>query len=76
MARITSLSQLNESAGLDYLAESYGKVIDNVAKSTISSVLKNTDLSGDPTTGTLEAKRFTNTASNPYGTARSGESWL
>ena len=72
MARITSLSQLNESAGLDYLAESYGKVIDNVAKSTISSVLKNTDLSGDPTTGTLEAKRFTNTASNPYGTARSG----
>lgn len=72
MARIASLSQLNESAGLDYLAESYGKVLDNVQKSTISSMIKNTDLSGDPTTGTVEAKRFTNTASNAYGTARSG----
>lgn len=72
MARIASLSQLNESAGYDYLAESYGKVIDNVSKSTISSILKNTDLSGDPTTGTVEAKRFTNTASKAYGTARSG----
>lgn len=72
MARIESLSQLNESAGKDYLAESYGKVIENVQKSTISSILKNTDLSGDPTTGTLEAKRFTNTQSKAYGTARSG----
>lgn len=72
MARIASLSQLNESAGKDYLAESYGKVIDNVAKSTISSIIKNTDLSGDPTTGTVEAKRFTNTSSKAYGTARSG----
>lgn len=72
MARIESLSQLNESAGKDYLAESYGKVIENVQKTTISSILKNTDLSGDPTTGTVEAKRFTNTASNAYGTARSG----
>ena len=72
MARIVSLSQLNESAGKDYLAESYGKVIENIEKSTISSVIKNTDLSGTPSSGTLEAKRFTNTASNAYGTARSG----
>lgn len=72
MARIESLSQLNESAGKDYLAESYGKVIENVQKSTISSILKNTDLSGDPTTGTVEAKRFTNTQSKSYGTARAG----
>jgi len=72
MARIASLSQLNESAGKDYLAESYGKVIENIEKSTISSVIKNTDLSGTPNSGSLEAKRFTNTASNAYGTARSG----
>ena len=70
MARIASLSQLNESASYDYLSETYGKVIENVEKSTISSILKNTDLSGDPTSGTLEAKRFTNTASKAYGTAR------
>lgn len=72
MARIESLSQLNESAGKDYLAEGYGKVIDNVEKTTISTILKNTDLSGTPGTGTLEAKRFTNTASKAYGTARAG----
>lgn len=72
MARIVSLSQLNESAGKDYLAESYGKVIENIEKSTISSAIKNTDLSGTPSSGSLEAKRFTNTASNAYGTARSG----
>ena len=40
MARIASLSQLNESASYDYLAETYGKVIENVEKSTISSILK------------------------------------
>ncbi len=72
MARIASLSQISTAGGYDYLAEEYGKVIDNVQKSTISSILKNTDLSGEPTAGTLEAKRFTNTASNAYGTARSG----
>lgn len=72
MARIQSLSQLNEQDGKDFLAESYGKVIDNVQKSTISNILKNMDLSGTPTTGTMEAKRFTNTNSQAYGTARSG----
>lgn len=70
MARITSLSMLLTTTGKDYLAESYGKVIENVQKATISSMLKNKDLSGDPTTGTVEAKRFTNTASSTYGTAR------
>jgi len=72
MARIESLSQLTEAEGKDYLAESYGKIIENVSKATVFSILKNQDLSGDPTTGTVEAKRFTNTASNSYGTARSG----
>lgn len=72
MARIASLSQISTAGGYDYLAEEYGKVIENVQKSTISSAIKNTDLSGEPTAGTLEAKRFTNTSSNAYGTARSG----
>lgn len=51
MARISSLSQMTESAGKDYLAEGYGRVIDNVEKSTISNLIKNTDLSGTPGTG-------------------------
>ena len=71
MARIASLSILNDSEGKEMLAEAYGKVIDNIEKTTISSILKNVDLSGDPTTGTVEAKRFQNTESQNYGTARS-----
>ena len=72
MARIDSLSielQTN-TANKDKLAESYGKVIENLQKSTISEILKNKDLSGDPASGTVEAKRFANATANNYGTAR------
>lgn len=68
MARIQSLAILASNAGNDFLAEQYGVVIDNIIKGTISSQLKNKDLSGDPTTGTVEAKRFCNSKANPYGT--------
>lgn len=71
MARIESLNMLLESAGKDFLAEEYGKVIENISKGTISGALKNTDLSGTPTAGTVEAKRFVNASSKDYGTARS-----
>ena len=72
MARIDSLSiQLQTDAtAKDKLAEEYGKVIANLQKSTISSVLKNNDLSGDPASGTVEAKRFANATAEDYGTAR------
>lgn len=70
--RINSLSiKLAGQEGQDKLAEEYGKVIENVQKNTLSTRLKNTDLSGDPTAGTVEAKRFTNVAGKAYGTARS-----
>lgn len=72
MARQDSLSIFDTAEGKAKLSESYGKVIENIEKSTISSVLKNTDLSGDPDSGSVEAKRIANTDSNPYGTARSG----
>ena len=70
MARIESLGMLLEQGGKDYLAEEYGKVIENIEKTTISGALKNTDLSGTPTSGTVEAKRFVNASSKDYGTAR------
>jgi hypothetical protein len=70
MARITSLNMLLETSGKDYLAELYGKVIDNVAKGSISGILKNTDLSGNPVSGTVEAKRFAFAEAEAYGTAR------
>ena len=70
MARLDSLSIELITTGKDKCAEEYGKVIDNLQAITLASRLKNTDLSGDPTSGTLEAKRFTNIKGKPYGTAR------
>lgn len=70
MARITSLNMLLENEGRDYLAELYGRVIQNVQKTLISSAMKNTELSGDPAAGSVEAKRFANANSKDYGTAR------
>lgn len=70
MARIDALSIELVTTGKDKLAEEYGKVIDNLQHITLASRLKNTDLSGDPTSGTVEAKRFANISGNAYGTAR------
>lgn len=71
MARIDSLSILDQvGSAKDKLAEKYGPVIENLQKTTISGIMKNRDLSGDPTTGTVEAKRFANASSKAYGTAR------
>ena len=70
MARIYALSIELLSGGKDKLAEEYGKVIENIQARTLSARLKNTDLSGDPTSGTVEAKRFVNVVGQVYGTAR------
>lgn len=69
--RIDALSiELQSSASKDKLKEEYGKVIANINATTLSARLKNTDLSGDPTSGSVEAKRFVNAKSQAYGTAR------
>lgn len=70
MGRIEALSVLKEQEGMDFLAELYGNVIENVEKSTVASLLKNYDLSGNLQSGTVEAKRFANAESKDYGTAR------
>lgn len=70
MARIESLGILLETTGRDYLSELYGKVIENVEKTLISGPMKNRDLSGDPQSGSVEAKRFVNATAQNYGTAR------
>lgn len=69
--RITALDMLTTAGGNAYLAELYGKVIENVMKNLVSSGMKNMDLSGDPVSGTVVAKRFKNAASASYGSARS-----
>ena len=70
MARLDALSIELTTSGKDKLAEEYGKVIENLQHITLASRLKNTDLSGDPTSGTVEAKRFANIVGQTYGTAR------
>ena len=71
MARLDALSiKMTNGTTAEKLAEEYGKVIDNLQHITLASRLKNTDLSGDPTSGTVEAKRFVNVSSAAYGTAR------
>lgn len=70
MPRITSLNILLESEGKDYLAELYGKVIENVQKTMVSSAMKAEELSSDPKAGSMEVKRFANATSQNYGTAR------
>lgn len=70
MARIDSLSVLADPSGKMLLSEAYAGVLENVQKTAISTQIKNTELSGDPTAGTVEAKRFANSSSQEYGTAR------
>ena len=72
MARIDSLSIVlqTDATAKDKLAEEYGKVLENLQGKMVSSILKNTDLSGNPTSGTVEAKRFVNAQAQNYGTAR------
>lgn len=71
MARLDALSiKLQNGSSAEKLAEEYGKVIENIQAITLSAKLKNTDLSGDPNSGTVEAKRFVNVAGQTYGTAR------
>ena len=70
MPRITALNILLDTTGKEYLSELYGKTIEGVQKALISGPMKNMDLSGDPISGTVEAKRFVNATSKAYGTAR------
>lgn len=70
MARTDSLSILLDPSGKEKLAEIYGRVIKNLQARLVSGAMKNRDLSGDPTSGSVEAKRFANAKSQNYGTAR------
>lgn len=72
MARVDSLSIKLEPllSSNDKLAEEYGKVIENLQTRSLAQVLKNRNLSGSPTAGSIEAKRFANVTAQNYGTAR------
>ena len=54
----------------DDLVDIKGKVIDEVAKATISTKIKNVFGVGDPAAGSVTYDRFKSAVSNDYGTAR------
>ena len=70
MAKTDTLSIYISAETKDKLMETYAEVIDQVQKGAVSEQLKNTNLSGDPAGGSVEARRMATSASQAYGTAR------
>lgn len=70
MARTNAANITTTGDNKDQLAESYGNLIESIQKGALSERLKNTDYSGDPTTGSVEVNRFKNSTVKDYGTAR------
>lgn len=72
MARQNSLNiqdYLNDGV-MDNLAETLDGVIENIQAGCVSEALKAKNGSGDPTTGSVEYKRFANATIQDKGTAR------
>ena len=70
MARTKAISMLQAAGQRGDLSEIYGIVIENVQKETLSNGLKSQAYTGNPAAGSVEFKRFVNSGSNEYGTAR------
>ena len=70
MARTNAISILQGVDQKAQLKELYGYVIENVQKETLSSSLKSQAYTGDPAAGSVEFRRFVNSKSSAYGTAR------
>lgn len=70
MARTQAISMLQAAGQKGELSEIYGIVIENVQKETLSNSLKSQAYTGNPAAGSVEFKRFVNSGSNEYGTAR------
>lgn len=70
MARTKAISLIQTGSTKVDLAELSGLVIDNIQKQTLASGLKSQSYTGNPVTGSVRYKRFKNSASQPYGTAR------
>lgn len=74
LTRLDAMSiNLVGKADKDKLAHLMGWVLENIQLRTVSQVFKNNELSGDPAAGTMEAKRFSNVATQAYGTARTAQ---
>lgn len=70
MARTKAISLIQSGSTKVELSELSGLVISNIQKEALSSGLKSQSYTGNPASGSVEYKRFKNSASQPYGTAR------
>ena len=70
MARTKAISLIDNGSTKADLAELSGLVIENIQKEALSTGLKSQSYTGNPATGSVEYKRFKNSASQAYGTAR------
>ena len=71
MAKTDALNifQTDESTK-DKLTESYAELMDMIQQEALSTQLKNTNLSGDPESGSIVCRRLKTSSSETYGTAR------
>lgn len=70
MARTKAISLIQSGSTKVELAEISGLVITNIQKETLASGLKSQSYTGNPAAGSVEYKRFKNSVSQDYGTAR------
>lgn len=72
MAKQNSLyiADYTDQTTVDKLAEILDGVIENIQTTAVSEVLKNKEGSGEPTSGSVEYKRFVNATLENKGTAR------
>ena len=70
MARTSAISLINAGTLKAELKELYGYVIENVQKRTLAMALKSQSYTGNPAAGSVEFRRFANSKSKVYGTAR------
>ena len=70
MARTKAISLIQTGSTKVDLAELSGLVIGNIQKDTLASGLKSQSYTGNPASGSVEYKRFKNSVSQNYGTAR------
>ena len=70
MARTKAISLLQAPGTKVDLAELSNLVIANIQKDTLAGALKSQSYTGNPAAGSVEYKRFVNSVSKAYGTAR------
>lgn len=70
MARTKAISLIQSGSTKVELSEVSGLVIQNIQKDTLSSGLKSQSYTGNQAHGSVEYRRFKNSAAQDYGTAR------